>query len=227
MWDEIFQKEIEDFWSYRDCFLTSYLNDLWDSLCLKYVVVVWEIRVYILWVTRWVKCGSMTRPLDQSIFISKSFSIRANRCCSAAKSCLVLHDPMDYSRPGSFILLCLMELFKFMCIESEMLSNHLILCCSLLLLPSIFPRISLFQWVCSLHQMAKVLDLQLQHPSFQWIVRVDFFLDWLVCFSCYQGTLKSHQHHTSKALMLWCSVFFMIKLSHLYMTNRKTIALTI
>ena len=66
------------------------------------------------------------------------------------------------------------SLHKFMSFESVILSNHLILCHSLLLLPSIFPRISFFQWVGSLHEVAKVLELQLQHQSFQWIVKVDF-----------------------------------------------------
>ena len=61
-----------------------------------------------------------------------------------------------------------------MSIESVMPSNHLILCRPLLLLPSIFPSIQgLFKWVSSLHQVAKVLEFQLQHQSFQWILRTD------------------------------------------------------
>ena len=63
----------------------------------------------------------------------------------------------------------------------------------------------LFQWVCSLHQVAKVLELQLQHQSFQCLL----------------------QHHSSKAPILWCSVLFIVQLSHPYMTTGKTIALTI
>ena len=64
---------------------------------------------------------------------------------------------------------------KLMPIESVMLSNHLILCRPLLLLPSIFPSIrGLFKWVSSSHQVAKILELQLQHQSFQWIFRTDF-----------------------------------------------------
>ena len=80
----------------------------------------------------------------------------------------------------------------------------------------------LFQWVSSLHQVAKVLESQLQHQSFQWICRIDW-LDLLAA----QGTLTSLlQHHSSKASILWCSVFFTIQLSHPYMTTGKTIALT-
>ena len=67
------------------------------------------------------------------------------------------------------------SLLKLMSIESVMTSNHLILCRPLLLLPSIFPSIRVFfQWVSSLHQVVKVLELQLQHQSFQWIFRTDF-----------------------------------------------------
>ena len=81
----------------------------------------------------------------------------------------------------------------------------------------------LFQRVSSLHQVAKVLELQLQHQSFQWIFRTDYFsIDWLDLLAV-QGALKSLlQHHSSKALILWCSAFFMVQLSHPYMTTGKT-----
>ena len=63
---------------------------------------------------------------------------------------------------------------KFMSIESVMPSNHLILCCPLFFLPSIFPKIRIFfQWVRSSHQVAKVLEFQIQHQSFQWTLRTD------------------------------------------------------
>ena len=71
------------------------------------------------------------------------------------------------------------SLLKFMYIELVMLSNHFILCYLLLLLPSV-----LSWWISSSHQVAKVLELQLQHQSFQWIFRVDFLQDWLVWSPC-------------------------------------------
>ena len=85
----------------------------------------------------------------------------------------------------------------------------------------------LFQWVNSLHEVAKVLEFQLQHQSFQWIFRIDFFImDWLDLLEV-QGTLKSLlQHHSSKASILRLSAFFIVQLSHPYMTTEKTIALT-
>ena len=75
--------------------------------------------------------------------------------------------------------------------------------------------------------VAKVLEFQLQHQSFQWIFRTDLLrMDWLDLLAV-QGTLKSLlQHHTSKASILRCSAFFTVQLSHPYMTTGKTIALT-
>ena len=86
---------------------------------------------------------------------------------------------------------------------------------------------SLFQWVGYLHHVAKVLEFQLQHQSFQWMFRTYFFrMDWLDLLAV-QGTLKSLlQHHSLKASILWRSAFFMVHLSHPYMTTKNTIALT-
>ena len=109
------------------------------------------------------------------------------------------------------------SLFKLISTESVMPSNHLILCRPLLLPPSIFPSISVFKWVSSSHQVAKVLEFQLQHQSFQWILRTDLL--------SVQGTLKSLlQHHSSKASIPRHSAFFIVQFSHPYMTTGKTIA---
>ena len=116
-----------------------------------------------------------------------------------------------------------------MSLESVMPSNHLILCCLLLLLPSIFSSIRVFfSWVSSSNQMTKVLELQLQHQSFKWIFRIGFFrIEWFYLLAV-QGTLKSIlQHQNSNAPVLQHSAFFMVQLSHPYMTTGKTIALTI
>ena len=85
------------------------------------------------------------------------------------------------------------------------------------------PVFNLFQWVSSSHQAAKVLEFQLQHHSFQWIFRTDFFrMDWLGLLAV-QGILKSLlQHHSSKASILLHSTCFIVKLSHPYMTTGKT-----
>ena len=84
---------------------------------------------------------------------------------------------------------------------------------------------SLVQWVGSTYWVAKVLELQ--HQSFQWISRIDFLYDWLVWSPCCPKTLKSLlQHHNLKAAILRCSAFFVVLLSHLYMTTGKNRALT-
>ena len=85
----------------------------------------------------------------------------------------------------------------------------------------------LFQWVNSLHEVAKLLEFQLQHQSFQWTSRTYLLqMDWLDLLAV-QGTLKSIlQHHSSKASIFQRSHFFIVQLSHPYMTTGKTIALT-
>ena len=82
----------------------------------------------------------------------------------------------------------------------------------------------LFQWVGSSHQVTQVLEFQLQHQSFQWILRVDFLrIDWFDLLAV-QGTLKHLlQHHSSKASILWYLAFFLVQISHLYMSNAKII----
>ena len=134
---------------------------------------------------------------------------------------------MDSSMPGSSVLYYLPE-FAQIHVHWVTLSNHLILCQPLSPFAFTLSQYQdLFQWVDSSHQAAKVLGLQLQHQSCEWILRVDFLQDWLVWSSCSPQTLKSLlQHHNSKASILWCLAFFMVRLSHLYITTGKTIALT-
>ena len=103
-------------------------------------------------------------------------------------------------------------------------SNHLILCPPAL---NLSQHQRLFKWVSSLHQVAKVLEFQLQHQSFQWIFRTDLLYDWLVWYPCYPPALNSVlQNHSLKASVPWLSAFFMFQLSYPYMTTWKTIALT-
>ena len=82
----------------------------------------------------------------------------------------------------------------------------------------------LFKWVSYSNQVAKVMEFQLQHQSSQWTPRIDILrMDWLDLLAV-QGTLKSLlRHHSSKASILWCSAFFIVQLSHPYMTTGKTL----
>ena len=107
-------------------------------------------------------------------------------------------------------------------------SNHLILCHSLLLLPSIFPSIRVFSNELALHiRWPKYWSLSFSiSPSNEYSGLISFRIDWLD-FLVVQGTLKSLlQHHSSKASIFQCSAFFMVQLSHLYMTTGKTIGFT-
>ena len=94
--------------------------------------------------------------------------------------------------------------------------------------PQSFPASGSFKWVSSSHHVAKALEFQLQHQSFQWILRTDFLrIDWFNLLAV-RGTLRSLlQHHSSKASILRHSAFLMVQLSHPHVTTGKTIALTI
>ena len=117
---------------------------------------------------------------------------------------------------------------RLMSIESVMPSNHLILCCPLLLPPSIFHSIRIFSNESALHiRWPKYWTFSFNiSPSNEYSGLISFRMDWLDLLAV-QGTLKSLlQQHRSKASILWCLAFFIVQLSHQYMTTGKTIALT-
>ena len=116
-----------------------------------------------------------------------------------------------------------------MSMESVLPSNRLIFCCLLLLLSSIFPSIRVFFSELALHiKWPKDWSFSFSiSPSIEYSGLISFRVDWFDLLAI-QGTLKSLlQHHSLKASFLWCSTFFMVQVSHPYMTTGKTIALTI
>ena len=120
------------------------------------------------------------------------------------------------------------SLLKLMSIESVMPSSHLILCRPLLLLPSIFPSIRVFSNESALCiRWPKYWSFSFNiSPSNEHSGLISFRMDWLDLLAV-QGTLKSLlQHYSSKASIFPCSAFFILQLSHPYMTTGKTIALT-
>ena len=143
--------------------------------------------------------------------------------------CSVISDsaaPWTAAHQASLSITNSQSLLKLMSIELVMPSNHLIRCCPLLLPPSIFPSIKVFS-------NESVLPIRWpKYWSFSFSISlsneysglISFRMDWLDLLAVKR--LKSlFQHHISKALILWRSVFFIVQLSHPYMTTGKTIAL--
>ena len=147
---------------------------------------------------------------------------------SVAQSCPNLCNPMDCSTPGFPVHHQLQSLIKLMSIESVVPSNHLILCHPLLLQPSIFPSIRVFSNESVIYiRWPKYWSFSFSiSPSNEYSGLISLKTDWWDLLAV-QGTLKSLlQHHSSKASILRCSAFFIVQLSHPYMTTGKTIALT-
>ena len=135
--------------------------------------------------------------------------------------------PWTTAHQASLFFTVSLSLFKLRSIESAMLSSYLILCHPLLLPPSIFPSIRVFSNESALHiRWPKFWSFSISiSPSNEHSGLISFRMDWLDLLAV-QRTLKSLlQHHTSKASILMCSAFFVIQLSHPYMTTEKTIAL--
>ena len=136
--------------------------------------------------------------------------------------------PKPAGRQASLSITNSWSLLKLMSIHSVMPSNHLILCCPLLLLPSIFPSIRVFSIQSVLRiRWPKYWSFSFGiSPSNDYSGLIAFRMDWMDLLTI-QAILKSLlQHYSSKASILWCSAFFIVQLSHPYMTTGKTIALT-
>ena len=147
---------------------------------------------------------------------------------SVAQLCLILCDPMNAACQASLSITNPQSPPKPMSIELMMPSNRLILCCPLLLLPSIFPSITVFSNESALRirwpeywSFSFNISLSDEHPGL-----ISFRMDQMDLLAV-QRTLRSLlQHHSSKASILQCSAFFIVQLSHPHMTTGKTITLT-
>ena len=188
--------------------------------------------MYILKETR-IYGSSLSPFMNILIFRNKRQWPLLTWFSSVAQLCPTLCDPTNCSTPGLCVHHHSRSLPKPRSIKSVMPSNQLILCHPLLL-PSIFPSIrvfsnelGLFQWVGPLHQVAKVLELQLQHQSFQEHPGLNSFrMDWLDLLAVQRTPKSLLQHYSSKASILRGSAFFTVQLSQPHMTTGKTIALT-
>ena len=136
--------------------------------------------------------------------------------------------PWTAGRQASLFITNSQNLLKLMSIESVMPSNNLILCCPLLLLPSIFPSIRVFsnesvllisRWKCWSFSFSI-------SPSSEYSGLISFRMDWLDLPEVQVMLRSLLQYHSSKASILWHSAFFIVQIAHPYMTTGKTIALT-
>ena len=173
-------------------------------------------------------CGIFLDQGSNSCIGGRILYYRATSSVQSLSRDQLFSTPCTAARQASLSVTNSQSLLKFMPIESVMPSNHLILCRPLLPLPSIFPNIRVFSsesaprirwpkyWSFSFN-----ISPSNEHPG-----QIYFRMDWLDLLSV-QGTLKSLlQHHSSKASILHCSAFFIVQLSHPYMTTGKTIAFT-
>ena len=153
-----------------------------------------------------------------SLFLSSGHPILlvSVQFSSVAQSCLTLYYPLTAACQASLSITSFWSLLKFMSIESVMPSNHLILCCPLLLLPSIFPSIRVFSnesVLCIRWPKYWSFSFSIS-PSNEYSGLISFRVDWLDLLAV-QGTLKSLlQHHSSKASIIWHYAFFIVQLSH-------------
>ena len=161
-----------------------------------------------IWLNSWCMVSQSVRSVTQSCP-----TLRPHESQHARPPCL---SPT----PGVYSNSCPMGRWCHPAISSSVIPFS---CC-----PQSLPASGSFQWVNSSHQVAKVLEFQLQHisPSSEHPGLISFRMEWLDLLAV-QRTLKSLlQHHSSKASILWCSTFFTVQLSHPYMTTGKTVALT-
>ena len=162
-----------------------------------------------------------------SIMSSYDGKTGALRSVQSLSTVQLFATPWTAARPASLSITSSQSLLKPMSIESVMPSSHLILCHTLLLLPPIPPIIRVFTNELILHiRWPKYWNFCFNiSPSNEYSGLISFGMDWLDLLAV-QGTLKSLlQHHSSKPSTLQCSAFFIVQLSHPYMTTGKTIAL--
>ena len=176
---------------------------------------MWQTLFYI-----WIQSMNKT--------ITSTFTDHAFSTVQSLRPVRLFATPWVAACQGSLFITNSQNLLKLMSIESVMPSNQLILCHPLFLLPSIFPSIRVFSKKSALPiTWTKYWCFSfIISPSNEYSGQMSLRMDWLNLFAV-QGTLKSLlQHCSSKASILWLSAFFIVQLSHPYMTTGKTIALT-
>ena len=147
---------------------------------------------------------------------------------SITQSCPTLCNPWTAAHQASLYILNSRSLLKLMSIKSLMPSNHLILYHPLILLPSIFPSIRVFSNESVIRiRWPEYWSFSFSiSPSNEYSGLISFRMDWVGVLAVRRTLRSLLQHHSSKASILQCSAFFIVQVSHPYMTTGKTIALT-
>ena len=191
--------------------------------------MVCTLAGFCIWLSHWFWKIRFQGPSIWRVFSltreEREISV-CTSCCSITKSCPSLCDPIGCSTPGFPVLHYLLESAHT---HVHWVDGHLILCRLLLLLPSIFPSSRVFSnesAVCIRQPKCCSFSFSISSSS-EYSALTSFRIDWFDLLAV-QGTLKSLlQHHSLKASILWSSAFFMVQLSHPYVTTGKTIALTV
>ena len=150
-----------------------------ENLSTITIIISENMNQLIIWTVKFdshVKCRPLVKICSLFVLLSVHFGHSVHVWLFATLETAACQASLSTTNSQSFL--------RLMSIESVLPSKHLILCCLLLLLPSIFPSIRVFYRINSSLQVAKVLRNQLQHQSFQWIFRTDFLQDWLVWSPC-------------------------------------------
>ena len=207
-------------------FFSGVMQMFWNQTVIT-ITQRWNILndLYILGYDQHNKLTSITTH-SYNFFSSDDSSLQFSSAQSLS-SVRLFATPWTAANQASLSITNSQSLLKLMSIKSVMPSSHLILCHPLLLLPSVPPSIRVFSNESTLHMwwpkywsFSFSISPSNEHPG------LIFRMDWLDLLAV-QGTLKSLlQHHSSKASILQCSAFFIVQLSHPYMTSGKTIALT-
>ena len=180
-----------------------------------------------------LRLASVPDPLSNNLIdfvqlLSSRTEVSSIWLSSVTLSVQLFVTTLTTARQASLSITNSQSLLKLMSIELVMPSNHRILCCPLLLLPSIFPSIRIFSNESALGiRWPKYWNFSFNiSPSSEHSGLISFRIEWLDLLAV-QGTLKSLlQQEISKASILWCSASFIVQLSHPYTTTGKTIALT-
>ena len=206
--------EVDFFWNCLAFSMIQRMLTIWSLVPLPFLNSAWTSVI-----SRFTYCWSLIwriLSITSLAWVQFSRSVVPNPLwpCEPCQASLSITNSRSPPKPIS--------------IESVMPSNHLILCCPPLLLPSIFPSIRVFSSESALRiRWPKYWSFSFNiNPSNEYPGLISFKMDWLDLLAV-QGTLKSLlQHHSSKASILQCSAFFTVQLSGPYMTTGKTIALT-